>query len=37
MNAQPIHFKPSEGFRGRAKAVVDNPFLPRASAARWIS
>ena len=27
MNAQPIHFKPSEGFRERAKAVVDNPFL----------
>ena len=27
MNAQPIHFKPSEGFRARSKAVVDNPFL----------
>ncbi len=27
MNAEPIHFKPSEGFRERAKAVVDNPFL----------
>ena len=27
MNAQPLHFKPSEGFRDRAKAVVDNPFL----------
>ena len=27
MNDQPIHFMPSEGFRERAKAVVDNPFL----------
>jgi L-lactate dehydrogenase complex protein LldF len=27
MNAQPIHFKPSQGFRARSKAVVDNPFL----------
>ena len=27
MNAQPIHFKPAEGFRARSKAVVDNPFL----------
>ena len=27
MNAQPIHFNPSEGFRARSKAVVDNPFL----------
>ena len=26
-NAQPIHFKPSEGFRARSQAVVDNPFL----------
>jgi len=22
-----LHFKPAEGFRGRAKDVVDNPFL----------
>ena len=27
MNAQPIHFKPAEGFRARSWAVVDNPFL----------
>ncbi len=27
MSAQPLHFMPGAGFRGRAKAVVDNPFL----------
>jgi len=27
MNAQPLHFKPAEGFRARAGEVVGNPFL----------
>jgi hypothetical protein len=35
MSEHNLNFMPTEGFRARAKDVVENPFLRRVSVARW--